>query len=100
MKLPALLFLFLSSVVGSSAWAGTEAAQGRSTLSSPSTGNVIDFQTYQDTGAYGGQLIQIVVPRDVVAVTFSESAGTAYDLASEPDYLQMVNPATPTDSNR
>lgn len=100
MNLPALLCLFLSPVVGSSAWAGAESAQGGSTSSSPSTENVIDFQTYQDTGAYGGRLIQIVVPRDVLAIAFSEPAGTTYDLASEPDYLQMVKPAVSADSNR
>ena len=99
MKLPALLFLFLSSVVGSSAWAGIEAAQGRSTSSSQSTGNVIAFQTSPDTGPFGGELIQIVAPRDGLAVISSESTGTAYDLAPEPDYLQMVQPAAPASSD-
>jgi len=96
MKLPAFLFLLLSSVVGSSVWACTESPQGGSTSSSPSTENVIAFQTYQDTVAYGGRLIHIAVPRDVL----SEPAGTTYDLASEPDYLQMVQPAAAADSNR
>jgi hypothetical protein len=100
MKLPALLCLFLSSVVGSSAWAGTESVQGGSTFSSPSTENVIDFQTHQDTGVDGSRLIQIVAPRDVLAIAFLKPAGTTYDLSPEPDYLQMVQPAVSADSNR
>ena len=100
MKMPALLFLLLSSVIASSARAGTEGGEGRSTYSSPSTENVTELQSDQSGGS-GAQLIRIVVPREVLAVRFPDSADTThYDLAPEPDFLQMVEPATPRSSNR
>jgi hypothetical protein len=101
MKLPALLVLFLSSVVSSSAWAGTEGAQGRRAYNSPSTENVIDFQSDQNAGAYCGQLTQFVVPGDALEAAFPGSAGKAsHDPASEPDYLYLVMPAASMDSSR
>jgi hypothetical protein len=101
MKLPALLVAFVSSVVSFSAWAGTEAAQGRRTYGSPSTENVIDFQSDQDAGAYCGQLMRFVVPGDALEVAFPGSAGKAsYDPASEPDFLNLVLPAASMDSSR
>lgn len=100
MKMPALLFLFLSSVIASSARAGTEGGEGRSTYSAPSTVNATGLQSDQ-TGGSGAQLIRIVVPREVLAVRFLDSADTThYDLAPEPDFLRMVEPATPRSSNR
>ena len=101
MKMLALLVLSFSSVVSSSAWAGTEGAQGRRTYNSPSTENVIDFQSDQDAGAYCGPLIRFVVPGDALEVAFPGSAGKAsYDPGSEPDYLRLVMPAATMDSNR
>ncbi len=100
MKMPAFLFLFLSSVIASSARAGTEGGEGRSTYSAPSTGDVTELQSDQ-RGKNGAQLIRIVVSREVLAVRSLDSADTThYDPTSEPDFLQMVEPATPRSSNR
>jgi hypothetical protein len=94
MKLPAFLFLFVSSVTISSAWAGTEApgARDRSTYRSPSTENVIELQSDEGSGTHGSLPIQVVVPD-------ADTAGTSRSgLAPEPDYLQLVNPAAPMGS--
>ena len=102
MKLPAFLFLFLSSVTISSAYAVTEAPGDRSTFTSPSSENLIDLQSDQSTDVYGGQPVRIVVPDvgvfpgwlhgDILQSTFTGAAGKGPSgLAPEPDYLQLVN---------
>jgi hypothetical protein len=106
MKLPAFVFLFLSSVAVSSAHADTGEVDGRwrGTYSSPSSENAIDLRVEESAGLHeghldtagsatsfpienlGGEAIRIVVPNlgifegqvrgNVLEGTFTGASGT------------------------